>query len=490
MVCRAPTSSTTCAGTLTGATLTYDNEGRLGTWQNTPSSPTTTDSFLYDGEGNRVEQVAQQSGVGTTDTVYVGGLEEVTTTTPTGGQPTTSTTAYYGSIALSVNGALSFLVSDHLGSAEEALDSGGHVTASRLYTPYGGSRYTSGTFPTEYGFTGYRADSATGLDYANARYYDPTAGQFISADTTLQGGLNRYAYVGGSPETRIDPSGHAYCDESGCNGGFGGGGDGVDGGDSGIGGVPGETGPDAFSFDSDTIPLDGVGVEGVPPADAGDVIETQEYYDGTTVNEVVNPTTGEVDGEIVNVEGVNEFEPESEVNANIENPEVAKETEVDRVHAENAAKETPAVNGTGDGNGDGSGNPPTVYRGVRAGNPPDPAADVPPSASGVRSPNNPGPNGEIDIDPNGTGMVQPGEGASVYDKSGALASKAWQWWGTTSDDLPEGLQLVRRPGPPDNPLDITRGGVTYLHYQIEPAYPMSVDDYLNLFNQIRWFRAP
>jgi len=43
MVCRAPTASQTCAGTPTGATLTYDNEGRLATWQNTPSSPTTTD---------------------------------------------------------------------------------------------------------------------------------------------------------------------------------------------------------------------------------------------------------------------------------------------------------------------------------------------------------------------------------------------------------------------------------------------------------------
>ncbi len=207
MVCRAPTASQTCAGTQTGASLSYDNEGRLGKWQNTPSSPPTTDSFLYDGAGNRIEQVVQQSGVGTTDTAYVGGLEEVTTTTPTGGQPTTSTTAYYSGLALSVNGALSFLVHDGLGTATEALDSGGHVTASRLYTPYGSSRYTSGTFPTEFGFTGYRADTITGLNYANARYYDPAAGQFTSADPTSGSGLNRYAYAGGSPETKTDPTG-------------------------------------------------------------------------------------------------------------------------------------------------------------------------------------------------------------------------------------------------------------------------------------------
>ena len=207
MVCRAPTSSQTCTGTPTGASLSYDNEGRLGTWQNAASSPTTTDSFLYDGEGNRIEQVVQQTGVGETDTVYVGGLEEVTTTTPSGGQPSTSVTAYYGGLALSVNGTLSFLVSDGLGTATEALTTSGQVSASRLYTPYGSSRYASGTFPTDQGFTGYRNDTATGLDYANARYYDPAAGQFGSADPSGGSGLNGFGYVGGNPETATDPSG-------------------------------------------------------------------------------------------------------------------------------------------------------------------------------------------------------------------------------------------------------------------------------------------
>jgi YD repeat-containing protein len=54
MTCRAPTSSATCSGTITGAALTYDNEGWLTAWQDEPSSPTSTDSFLYDGEGNCV----------------------------------------------------------------------------------------------------------------------------------------------------------------------------------------------------------------------------------------------------------------------------------------------------------------------------------------------------------------------------------------------------------------------------------------------------
>src|SRR6185312_613031 len=60
--------------------------------------------------------------------------------------------------------------------------------------------------PTTKGFTGQYSDASTGLDYYGARYYDPALGQFTSADTV--GGLNRYGYVAGNPETATDPSGH------------------------------------------------------------------------------------------------------------------------------------------------------------------------------------------------------------------------------------------------------------------------------------------
>jgi YD repeat-containing protein len=57
MTCRAPDNTATYAGTATEAQLGYDNEGRLATWQNAPTSPTATDSFLYDGADNRVEHL-------------------------------------------------------------------------------------------------------------------------------------------------------------------------------------------------------------------------------------------------------------------------------------------------------------------------------------------------------------------------------------------------------------------------------------------------
>ncbi|MGH2502952.1 MAG: RHS repeat-associated core domain-containing protein, partial [Ktedonobacterales bacterium] len=219
MTCRAATSATTCAGSSpTGAALSYDNAGQLASWQNTPgSSPTQSASYLYDGAGQRVEQVATASGGGTTTTtVYLGAVEEVTSS---GG--TTTTTAYYGGLAESVNGTLSYLLNDGLGSATEAVAANGGVSAVHLYGPYGGVRYQQGTLPTDHGYTGQISDAATsGLDYYGARYYDAVAGQFTSADTWLAGGLNRYAYVGDNPEVFVDPSGHHAqgCDIGLCGG--------------------------------------------------------------------------------------------------------------------------------------------------------------------------------------------------------------------------------------------------------------------------------
>jgi RHS repeat-associated protein len=220
MTCQAPSSATTCVGTQTGAQLSYNNQGQLSGWQSQPGATTTT-GFLYDGQGNRVAQMTTGSGDPTT--VYVGDVEEDTIVN---GVTTTKTTYYYANgqrFAMSVNGTISYLATDGLGSADVTLDANGNVVASQLYAPYGSLRYSSGTMPTDYGFTGQHSDVATGLDYYGARYYDPVAGQFISADSFLPGngydiwGLSRYAYVENNPIIRTDPTGHVL--ESGPVGG-------------------------------------------------------------------------------------------------------------------------------------------------------------------------------------------------------------------------------------------------------------------------------
>ena len=129
----------------TGAPLTNDAAGQLSHWQNTPTAPTKTADFLYDGEGNRVLQQSVVKGK-TTTTASVSNLEDVTTS---GIHHDTTAYYYLGAqrIAESVNGVVSYLASDGLGSAEVALSSSGTVTASMLYMPYAPRATIAGRCP-------------------------------------------------------------------------------------------------------------------------------------------------------------------------------------------------------------------------------------------------------------------------------------------------------------------------------------------------------
>jgi RHS repeat-associated protein len=72
--------------------------------------------------------------------------------------------------------------------------------------------------PEGKGWLGERFDPETGLQYLNARYYDPELGMFIQPDwfeVTQRGvGTNRYAYSFGDPVNKMDPGGNATTDKS------------------------------------------------------------------------------------------------------------------------------------------------------------------------------------------------------------------------------------------------------------------------------------
>ncbi len=109
--------------------------------------------------------------------------------------------------------ALYYLLGDHLGSTAITANSNGTLYTEQRYYPWGDTRYNSPTTtPTAYLYTGQRKD-ATGLYFYNARYYDPTLGRFLSADSIVPSpanpqSLNRYSYVLNNPLRYTDPTGH------------------------------------------------------------------------------------------------------------------------------------------------------------------------------------------------------------------------------------------------------------------------------------------
>jgi len=101
---------------------------------------------------------------------------------------------------------------DHLGSTAITADANGVKYSELRYRAYGETRYTDGTTPTTYRFTGQREEATLGLYFYGARWYDQAIGRFIQADSIVPEpgnpqALNRYSYVYNNPLRFIDPTG-------------------------------------------------------------------------------------------------------------------------------------------------------------------------------------------------------------------------------------------------------------------------------------------
>ena len=77
---------------------------------------------------------------------------------------------------------LNYLLGDHLGSQAITANSSGVKSAEVRYYPWGTDRYTSGTTPTTYRFTGQRAEAGLGLYFYGARWYDSALARFLQPD--------------------------------------------------------------------------------------------------------------------------------------------------------------------------------------------------------------------------------------------------------------------------------------------------------------------
>jgi len=104
-----------------------------------------------------------------------------------------------------------YLHQDALGNTRLETTTTVTVKFSSNYVPYGKNYAMSGR--EVFMYTGKPYDSATGLYYFGARFYDPTTGRFTIQDsiTGVQEdpmSLNRYIYGRDNPERYTDPNGH------------------------------------------------------------------------------------------------------------------------------------------------------------------------------------------------------------------------------------------------------------------------------------------
>jgi RHS repeat-associated protein len=96
---------------------------------------------------------------------------------------------------------------DGLGSTSKITDATQNSINSYSYSPWGDTTAT-GSLANPFQYTGREAVSGSSLYDYRARVYDPEARRFMGKDPAgMVDGTNAYAYVGGNPVNRIDPSG-------------------------------------------------------------------------------------------------------------------------------------------------------------------------------------------------------------------------------------------------------------------------------------------
>jgi RHS repeat-associated protein len=122
-------------------------------------------------------------------------------------------------LSMNYNGNEYFYIKNLQGDIIEIVDASGYTVARYRYDAWGNIVYQEDSGLgianiNPYRYRSYRYDTETGLYYLNTRYYDPSIGRFISADSinfldpSNTQGLNLYAYCGNNPVMMVDPSGN------------------------------------------------------------------------------------------------------------------------------------------------------------------------------------------------------------------------------------------------------------------------------------------
>ena len=211
-----PTGATTYVyganGTLTSvipatgsaSALSYNGANELTTFE-VGSGPTT--SYAYDGNGLRQSKT---TGSATTQFTWNDSGALPVLLQETSGFSVTS--YIYGPTGLPLaeilpGGSTYYYSQDNLGSTRVLTDSAGAIANTDTYDPYGNVTASTGSVQNNLLFCGQYMDAESGFYYLQARYYDPTTGQFLSVDPKVAATLSPYGYVNGNPLNGTDPSG-------------------------------------------------------------------------------------------------------------------------------------------------------------------------------------------------------------------------------------------------------------------------------------------
>ncbi|WP_242112276.1 RHS repeat domain-containing protein [Luteimonas aquatica] len=214
-----------CAGaTVTG--LGYDTQGNVNNkngvaydfdYGNKLRAIGPALSYTYDAYGRRITETIGPANPRMTRFMYSQSGLLVYETTST----TRNESIYLGDsliarrgITTNIPGAtynVSYQHTDSLGSPVAVTDESRAVIERSEYEPFG-RQIASRAAHDGPGFTGHRFDAASGLNYMQQRYFDPSIGRFLSADpvvtNTADGAnFNRYWYGNNNPYKFTDANG-------------------------------------------------------------------------------------------------------------------------------------------------------------------------------------------------------------------------------------------------------------------------------------------
>jgi RHS repeat-associated protein len=188
---------------------TYDSRGRMLSVQ----SPAGTTSYAYDFNGIRVSQNGPGGVINyLTDPLSRTGVPQIVRETNAAGATLRSHVWGLSLVSTRQDSTTTYFHSDGHGSIVLETDSLGVPTASYRYSAYGELLDETGTSTNAFLYAGQQLDAESGLYYMRARYYNPSAGRFISRDpaegnVTRPLSLNKYLYADANPANRFDPTG-------------------------------------------------------------------------------------------------------------------------------------------------------------------------------------------------------------------------------------------------------------------------------------------